>query len=84
MSSKVLNSCQVAIKGKSYLTQGLGQGDIFNMSSWFELLARWSMFELSRYKLTAVKNLITNEVTMLGLRAHKLQVCGIEPQTWAM
>ena len=44
--------------------QGLGQGDLVNMSSRFELLARWSIFELEECKLVVVKDLIANEVTM--------------------
>ena len=39
------------------------------MSSWFELLAKWPIFELTECKLAAVRNLIPNKVTMLGLRA---------------
>ena len=64
MSSGVLNSCQVTIQGKSCVMQGLGQGYLVNMSSQFELLARWPIFELEECKLVVVKDLIANEVTM--------------------
>ena len=63
-SSGVLNPFQMAIKGKLCVTQGLGQGDLINISSRFELLARWLMLEITKCKLVTIKNLIANEVTM--------------------
>ena len=42
------------------------------MSSWFELLARWPMFELVECKLAMIRNLIVNEVLMLGSSAHEV------------
>ena len=62
----------MAIKVKPCVTQGLGQGDLFNMGSRFELLAKGPMFELIECKLAEFKNLIADEVTMLGSRAHKV------------
>ena len=63
-SSGVLNSCQVAIRGKPCVTQGLGKDDLINMSLRFEFLARWPIFELAECKLATVKNLIANGVMM--------------------
>ena len=63
-SSGVLNSCQVAIQGKPGAMQGLDQGDQVNMSSRFEPLARWPIFEIAECKLVVVKDLITNKVMM--------------------
>ena len=59
-----MNSYQVAIQDKPSVIQGLGQGDLVSMSSWFEPLARWPIFEHAECKLVVVKYLIVNEVTM--------------------